>query len=91
MNIERKAVTVERIDGASSDARARLVGRGGLYPGEALAPLNIATFGLRVAVLSRRHPGQDHFAGLNSEALAGEAFPRFCSASQGRCGRSAAL
>jgi hypothetical protein len=30
------------------------------------------TFGLRVAVLSRRHPGQDHFAGLNSEALAGE-------------------
>ena len=30
------------------------------------------TFGLRVAVLSRRHPSQDHFAGLNSEALAGE-------------------
>ena len=30
------------------------------------------TFGLRVAVLSRRHPGQDHFAGLNSEALAGK-------------------
>jgi hypothetical protein len=30
------------------------------------------TFGLRVAVLSRRHPGQDHFAGLNSEALARE-------------------
>ena len=30
------------------------------------------SFGLRVAVLSRRHPGQDHFAGLNSEALAGE-------------------
>jgi hypothetical protein len=30
------------------------------------------TLGLAVAVLSGRHPGQDHFAGLNSEALAGE-------------------
>jgi hypothetical protein len=30
------------------------------------------TLGLALAVLSRRHPGQDHFAGLNSEALAGE-------------------
>jgi hypothetical protein len=31
--------------------------------------------GLRVAVLSRRHPGQDPFAGRNPEAAAGNMRP----------------
>jgi hypothetical protein len=39
------------------------------------APASTAALGLAVAVLSGRHPGQDHFAGLNSEPLAGEILP----------------
>jgi hypothetical protein len=33
------------------------------------------TLGLTVAVLSRRHPGQDPFAGRNPEAAAGDVLP----------------
>ena len=33
------------------------------------------TFSLRVAALSRRHPGQNHFAGRNPEAAAGDMRP----------------